>query len=363
MSIATEITRLQTAKANIKTSLENKGATVPSTTKLDGYSTIIDSLPNATKYGMSADNILGNVDSNGDIQQPTQLFDLVLSGVEKIQINDIFHYKFAYNPTVKSVTFPDLIYVGAAYGGQNICTNMFLSCSNLESASFPELVGTNGNFPINNGFREMFVNCSKLKTLNMPKLKKLYQSTYSLYSICRGCSQLISFNLDSLEEIYSNMMQSSFQKCTSLTSASFPKLTRVLTEGMYSTFQECSSLTSISFPLLSDAAWSRAFYNCFTQCTSLTSINFPALSDIQNSQVFMYCFNSCTSLTSVSFPALTSQSFGSYTNQFQNMLANTSSCTVHFPSNLQSVIGSWSDVTNGFGGTNTTVLFDLPVTE
>ena len=35
---------------------------------------------------------------------------------------------------------------------------------------------------------------------------------------------------------------------------------------------------------------------------------------------------------------------------------------MHFPSNLQSVIGSWSDVQNGFGGTNTTVLFDLPAT-
>ena len=44
------------------------------------------------------------------------------------------------------------------------------------------------------------------------------------------------------------------------------------------------------------------------------------------------------------------------------MLQGVSGCTVHFPSNLQSVIGSWSDVTNGFGGTNTTVLFDLPST-
>lgn len=44
MSIATEITRLQNAKASIKTSIENKGVTVPSATKLDGYSTLIDSI-------------------------------------------------------------------------------------------------------------------------------------------------------------------------------------------------------------------------------------------------------------------------------------------------------------------------------
>jgi len=45
------------------------------------------------------------------------------------------------------------------------------------------------------------------------------------------------------------------------------------------------------------------------------------------------------------------------------MLSGCSNVTVHFPSNLQSVIGSWYDVQNGFGGTNTTVLFDLPATE
>ena len=70
-----------------------------------------------------------------------------------------------------------------------------------------------------------------------------------------------------------------------------------------------------------------------------------------------------TTLMSVSFPALTSQSFGASTNQFSGMLSMDEGVTVHFPSNLQSVIGDWSDVKNGFGGTNTTVLFDLPATE
>jgi hypothetical protein len=65
----------------------------------------------------------------------------------------------------------------------------------------------------------------------------------------------------------------------------------------------------------------------------------------------------------LSFPALKTTSFGSYTNQFADMLSGVTGCTVHFPSNLQAVIGSWSDVTSGFGGTNTTVLFDLPATE
>jgi hypothetical protein len=75
-----------------------------------------------------------------------------------------------------------------------------------------------------------------------------------------------------------------------------------------------------------------------------------------------YAFQGCTKLKTLSFPALTSNSFGSYTNQFNNMLSGVTGCKVHFPSNLQSVIGSWSSVTSGFTGTNTTVLFDLPAT-
>ena len=44
MSIASEISRLQSAKADIKTSIEAKGVTVPSATKLDGYSALIDQI-------------------------------------------------------------------------------------------------------------------------------------------------------------------------------------------------------------------------------------------------------------------------------------------------------------------------------
>jgi len=44
MSIASQITRLQDAKAEIKTAIENKGVTVPSDAKLDTYSDYIDDI-------------------------------------------------------------------------------------------------------------------------------------------------------------------------------------------------------------------------------------------------------------------------------------------------------------------------------
>lgn len=44
MAISDEITRLQQAKADLKTAIENKGVTVPSSTKLNGYADLVDSI-------------------------------------------------------------------------------------------------------------------------------------------------------------------------------------------------------------------------------------------------------------------------------------------------------------------------------
>ena len=44
MSIASEITRLQGAKSSLATSIANKGVTVPSATKIDGYAALVDQI-------------------------------------------------------------------------------------------------------------------------------------------------------------------------------------------------------------------------------------------------------------------------------------------------------------------------------
>ena len=105
----------------------------------------------------------------------------------------------------------------------------------------------------------------------------------------------------------------------------------------------------------------------FRHCINLSTVYMPKVNTLPSMALAGPAptggtFTGCTSLATLSFPALTSTSFGSSHNQFHYMLKDVIGCTVHFPSNLQSVIGSWSDVTSGFGGTNTTVLFDLPAT-
>jgi len=132
--------------------------------------------------------------------------------------------------------------------------------------------------------------------------------------------------------------------------------------AMYSAFQDCTGLTSVDLSSLTTISGDYAMNNAFYDCTGLTSVDLSSLTTISGSYVMRYTFQGCTKLTTLSFPSLISTGFGSNKNQFNNMLQNVSGCTVHFPSNLQSVIGSWSSVTSGFGGTNTTVLFDLPAT-
>lgn len=114
------------------------------------------------------------------------------------------------------------------------------------------------------------------------------------------------------------------------------------------------------FSTIEEISGANALEQAFTDFPK-KQINFSSLSVLTGEYAFVTAFYDNNDLE-IYFPSLTSQSFGNYTNQFSLMLIFSSNCTVHFPSNLESVIGEWSDVLSGFDGTNTTVLFDLEAT-
>lgn len=325
----------------------------------------------STKYGATIDNFIGDVDSNGVLQAPTIPMDLVFTGVKKVdnpflripeQVGSRASGYIDAIPTVRSVSFPDLEEVNSdgfrrAFEG-----------SGVQSVSFPKLKyvrqGSGNNYY---AFSRTFYGGSHyyngqyiggLTSVSFPELEEISGIYYTFQATFEDNRNLTSISFPKLKKV-DNCSYSCFNYCP-LTSVEFPELQEV---NMFRWFQYLTTLTSISLPKLSKLSGYgllEAFYNC----SGLTSMVFPALSDMTStSQGLKNTFQRCTSLTSVSFPALTSTSFGRYTNQFNNMLSGCTDCTVHFPSNLQSVIGSWSDVTAGFGGTNTTVLFDLPATE
>lgn len=196
----------------------------------------------------------------------------------------------------------------------------------------------------------------KITTLNIPNNNSITKIGQTAFYNCKGITSLV---LPSMTSVSTESMQGAFQGCSNLVTVSIPNLTSA-SYSMQSVFQGCTALTSISMPKLTSCAASGLISLC-RDCTSLTTVDLSLLENVP-SYALRYAFQNCTSLTTLSFPALTSTSFGNYKNQFNSMLTGVTGCTVHFPSNLQSVIGSWADVTAGFGGTNTTILFDLPAT-
>ena len=269
-----------------------------------------------TKYGATGDTFLGDVDANGvlsyDSNTPT---DLVFTGVRDLG-GYALSFRFTYTTTKAS---------------NSMARANFLGLNSIKSASFPDLENITGNYAMDCTFQ--------------------------------GCSGLTSVDLSSLTTISgTSCMEYAFSGCTSLTSVDLSSLTTVSgSSAMYYAFQNCTGLISIDLSSLTTMG-QRGIYYAFTDCTSLSSVDLSSLTSINSSYVIANAFRNCTSLTTLSFPSLNLNSFSGATNQFTNMLKGVTGCTVHFPSNLQSVIGSWSDVTGGFGGTNTTVLFDLPAT-
>ena len=157
-------------------------------------------------------------------------------------------------------------------------------------------------------------------------------------------------------------LYNAFSNCSTIVSADLSSLTTISGNyAMSGSFQYCINLASVNLSnLITISSRSDALYVAFRGCSALTNVDLSSLTTIANnaSYALQNAFAN-TALVTLSFPSIT---YIDRSSQLTDMLSGVTGCTVHFPSNLQSVIGSWSSVTAGFGGTNTTVLFDLPAT-
>ena len=165
-----------------------------------------------------------------------------------------------------------------------------------------------------------------------------------------------------------DLCNSMFYGCTGITSVDLSNLTGIcsscnLNSNSYtckSMFQNCTSLASVNLDSLENIiARNTSTYICsyMFSGTALQTVRFYRLGWIEGaSYCFTNFFGNCLSLQEVYFYALRMYSG---TRPFQSMLSGCSNVTVHFPRNKSSW-GTATDFKNGFGGTNTTILFDLP---
>lgn len=244
------------------------------------------------------------------------------------------------------VSFPKLTTIT----GNNAFYYGFGSCYNITKASFPNLVDSG-----NRAFVNCFGLCTNLTTIEFNSLTNVGIS--ALYNFTGGCTNFSNFYAPNLTNVAASGMYLALSGLKNLKSLSLPKLTNVANSGCGSMCQY-SGIESVNLPSLASVG-ANGFYYTFRQCNNLTEVvipNLTSMTGVYQSTSFNGTFSYCPNLTTVSFNSL---SYVESDWSFYQMLAGDNGVTVHFPAALQPQIGSWSQVTSGFGGTNTTVLFDL----
>lgn len=213
------------------------------------------------------------------------------------------------------------------------------------------------------------LDCTQLIEAKFPNVTQMV-GTYAGYSIlgrCTALSGVLQFpNLELIEGTSTYGAGIQIAMNTNISRLEMPKLktikkganSKVKASG-YQMCGGCQNMTSFYMPALEQIGPGYSSSNgccgsMFSGCTSLIFGSFPSLKNIE-SGCGTYMFLSDTSLQSLWFYAL--QTLGS--SALDSMLSGCTNVTVHFPIALQSTYSSDTRFTGGFGGTNTTVLFDL----
>lgn len=199
MSISSEISRIQTAKAAIKTSIENKGVTVPSGTHIDGYSTLIDQISGGGS-AMPSNLSAWTYDANGNLKSAVYTASTMsanaydassISAITITNITSIPNYAFQ-NSKIQNINIQSNVTSVGQYA--------FNSCQNLE-----DLKGLSGITTFNTN---LFNNCNYLRSVDLGVI-----SSFSGSGQFNNCFRLLS------EINISNSVvtiPSSFSSCYSL---------------------------------------------------------------------------------------------------------------------------------------------------
>lgn len=195
------------------------------------------------------------------------------------------------------------------------------SYSSLTTANMTSLANVSGTYAFNSAFSN-----TDITTFNAPALAEV--SGENAFGNAFSGSNLVNL-------VFSVRILSGLNCCVNMCSS-------------------CNSLVTAVFPNLSTISGAYAMNDAFTK-SSVQKVEFYQLTHI-TSAAFNMTFSDCQSLQKVIFYRLYDVTDSGC---FGNMLRGTTDAVVHFPVSLQSIIGAWSDVVNGFGGTNATVMFDI----
>ena len=211
MSIATEITRIQQAKADIKTAIEAKGVTVPSSATIDTYDDYVSQISGGG--------------GGGDIPMPSNLssatfndYGRITSAAIKSGVTSIGQEAFAGCTSLTSVTLSNTV---TSFSYQSFYASGIVTFSILDSVTD---IGTNA-----------FQNCGSLTSCTIGSgITSITNNTFA------GCSSLKTIDIPNG---ITSIGGSAFQLCTSLTSVTIGS--GVTSIGQQA-FNGCRKLTSIT---------------------------------------------------------------------------------------------------------------------
>lgn len=369
-TIAEQLTTLANIKSSIKDAIVAKGVQVADDTPFSGYAAKIGEIQGgggapATKFGVSIDNIIGDVDANGLYETLDKLYTFDGTGIK-----NIFRYGLAYRfylanavvgNNLQKVLLPDFVddYYFTTQT-TNCCDHAFYGQSNLEVvdlSSLEHLVSASA-------FSYAFNRCAKIKHTGLKKLKTI--SGYEAFRYAyQYCTELEETGLDTLEEITGDYAcQGMFYGDTKIKSTGLYKITKLEKSSVCdSMFSGCTGLIDPCLTNLERTAAGNACYYMFSGCTSITYAMFDCLAEVRGGTDMDGMFTSCTGLIAAYYPSLT------YVAQTGFALINTSRygkylfCSamqeIHFRKDAQSVIESIYGYTYRWGATNATIYFDL----
>ena len=310
-TIAEQLTSLANTKAAIKQSIINKGVQVADTDPFSAYPAKIGQISGGggatTKFGVSLDNLLGNVDAVGNYNARTELFT-----VDMTQVKKVIGFEYADLPNGG---------VGYCY---NAFSHKFYYCGNLVGTiDLSNLEETSTTSDIS--FEYAFAMTS-VDTVYLPKNPTYVMLEYSFASN----NQLTDVYIQSTDLNSALQLQHTFQGCKAL--KNIHGLDKVVSMALYYTFNDTGLDGELHFDSLTTMGLCQsAFIN-----TKITKLYFPSLTTF-----------------SVSNP------FGS--SKYISMIQNcTDLVEMHFRADAQATVEALTGYDSKFWGPSTlTIYFDL----
>lgn len=284
---------------------------------------------------------------------------IVFPKLEYVSGRDAFFCAFAYSK-IKHASFPNI----KTLNGQSLFDEAFYYATEIEDVSFPELEYVNGTRCLG----LTFCSCPKIKTINFPKLKVIGEeggSSACFYQSICSVGGLEELCFPELEYIYNGGFALGLMWCDDLKTLSFPKLKYIGDSGMENCWGN-ESLENVYFPELEEVGY-MGLESGVGGPNKVVSITFPKLKKLGYGSL-ANCFLNCSYLRDVSFPSLTAESVSDPDNSsvepytgyyFSGMLGGCSDVVVHLPAETEENLCNRPYVLDGFGGTNTTILFDI----